>query len=92
MEELVGRPDLGVESRGASEIGDFAGIAGVTGGEFSMEACGFGCEVAGIWLSTAESVFEILLLFWVRFSVLPAEMILTSTFCYFFHYSLRNSC
>ena len=48
IEGLVGRPDLSVELRGASRIGDFTGIAGVTRGEFSMEACGFGCEVAGI--------------------------------------------
>ena len=38
VEELVGRPNLGVESRAASEIGDFTKV---TRGEFSMEVCGF---------------------------------------------------
>ena len=58
VEELVGRLDLDIESRGASEIGgDWAR------GEFSIELTEFGCEAAGIWLGTAKSIFEILLLF-----------------------------
>ena len=44
IEGLVGRLGLDSESRGASELGDFARVAR---GEFSIELTEFGCEVAG---------------------------------------------
>ena len=50
VEGLVGRLDLGVESKGVSKTNeDF-------NGEFSAEVTRFGCEVVGFWLSIVENI------------------------------------